>query len=126
MRFYKITIFLFFQSLGVYGQQGRAEMPVDTIPLGGKQEEVGMTQMEGHDELEAEMMALSDSVSNFLKKPEIVGASSVEYRKLADMHKQFLETLHELRKSEKNSDAMRRGYKQSDELRAKFYSLYHP
>jgi vacuolar-type H+-ATPase subunit I/STV1 len=120
------SLLIFVCHLG-FAQVDRYEMPVDTVPAGGKESQEKKIQMEGQDELVVQMKSLNDSINQYLSESKNHVDRSEELRQrvqsLEDNRKKFSNTLENLEKSEQNSKAMKDGYQQLDELRAQFNTL---
>lgn len=49
-----------------FAQQGRHELPLDTVPIGGEEQKIKEEKMEAHDQLTADLISVRDSISNRL------------------------------------------------------------
>lgn len=59
-----VVILLIFSAGEALAQQGRHELPIDTISIGGKEQDVKMTHREGYDDLLQRLVHVRDSISD--------------------------------------------------------------
>src|SRR5690606_31165725 len=77
-----------------YSQLGRYEQPIDTISVGGEEQDGKMIQMERQDELRSTLVVLRDSVSAAMKSRPEPGSRKLEeqQRKIDELVKKFAES----------------------------------
>jgi hypothetical protein len=87
-----------------FGQIGRHEQPIDTISIGGKQQERMMTHLEGYEQLLEDLKLLRDSVTNH-QHAENTGTKDFT------THKEKLNKLiAEMEEKDRDEALMREGY----------------
>jgi hypothetical protein len=125
MRLLTSFIIIFLASLNAFSQNGRNELPQDTLPIGGQQQEVKMTQMEAQDQLASELTSLRDSVTNYLAEHK--STTSVQGKAntsaLTKYKTQIDELIDQMKKTEKDEALVKRGYTLLHDTRAEFNSL---
>lgn len=108
----------------LFAQQGRHELPIDTIPIGGKEQEIKMTRLEGYDELLNQLTGVRDSVAAEIdrhKSDSIANdnsAGSVDRAGTLPEYKARLDKLiREMGKKEHDENLMKEGYVLLKEVR---------
>ena len=77
-----------------YSQLGRYEQPIDTMSIGGEEQDDKMMQMERQDQLRSTLVVLRDSVSAAIKSRQQTSPEKfVEHReKIDELIKEFAAT----------------------------------
>ncbi len=91
-------------TVNVFGQLGRYEQPIDTLPIGGDEQENKTLQMERHDELRRTLVALQDSVSAALDDKSL---SARQNTLLAEQQEKIGELISEFTKTEREVSLMK-------------------
>jgi hypothetical protein len=98
MRFIVVLCLLIISGC-LYGQVGRHEEPVDTIPIGGDIQENKMTQMESQDDLRKLLIQLRDSV-------DMISPAT----RATDRKRQLDQMISGLERTERSPGLMKKGY----------------
>lgn len=96
-----------------YAQEGRAELQIDSISIGGKAQEHAEDQMQGQDELRAELIALRDSVSSALSDNRYKSSHAT----LKAQKEELNEVIQSLTNTERNAPAIKSGYALRNRIR---------
>ena len=119
-----LWFFLFLMSNVVCAQQGRHELPIDTISIGGKEQDIKMTRLEGYEELLSDLTEVRDSIaSNAGTKDDSVSGHSTETASPDNAPSNYLSRLNdlirEMRREDNDENLMKQGYTLLDEIRKK-------
>ncbi len=117
-----VAILFTFSMSGVFAQQGRHEMPIDTISIGGKEQDVKMTHLEGYEELLTQLTEVRDSISNVRdSQNQNIGQNqsgdNPANESLSGYEEQLDDLINEMKKKEKDELLMRRGFSLLDDIR---------
>ena len=106
----------------VCAQQGRHELPIDTISIGGKEQDLKMTHLEGYKELLSDLTEVRDSIASIAGTgDDRVSRESVDRDKHApsDYLTRLDDLIREMTRKESDEDLMKQGYALLDEIRKK-------
>ena len=111
---------LFLVTNMVCAQQGRHELPIDTISIGGKQQDRKMTHLEGYKELLSDLTEVRDSIASIAgTSDDRVSRESVDRDKHepSDYLTRLDDLIREMTRKESDEDLMKQGYALLDEIR---------
>ena len=125
MKLISIILLLLTTTLA-FAQQGRHELPIDTISIGGKEQDMKMTRLEGYDELLEQLVAVRDSIAGVdearneepLSESQPDEAASDSTRPSSDLEK-LNHLITQMKKSESDENLMKEGYVLLDKIRDK-------
>ncbi len=120
-----VALLLIFIASISFAQVGRYEQPVDTLPIGGKTQEIRESQMQGQDELMNQLVALRDSVSS-LQPKHSASANADSKVSLEDRKIQLDQIIKGLNKTQSSPELMKKGYSLLDEIRREIRPFYSP
>lgn len=112
-------------------QQGRHELPIDTIPIGGEEQRVKMTRMRTSEELENDLISLRDSIASFTdrvtdvsgKRRSNESASNNHRVRLNAMQKKLNTYIKQLKASDKTDAIEQNVYDGLHEVRKEFKEI---
>ena len=105
-----ILFFIVFQlSNSCYAQQGRHELPSDTVPIGGREQKVKEQTMEAHDQLTADLTSVRDSIKLKLVSYSASEMKSVEGKTLQSTKRELDRMIARLKRTDRDPDLMRVG-----------------
>ena len=112
-----IVILSFLTVTSTFAQQGRHELPLDTVPIGGKEQQVKEEKMEAHDQLASELTSLRDSIVTILKAAPTGNITNQKRQSLEVKKTELDHLIKEFKKTERNSDLLEKGQAALDETR---------
>jgi hypothetical protein len=116
-------LFVFIINLAC-AQQGRHELPIDTISIGGEEQERKMTHLKGYDELLTQLTQVRDSIAGAAGVHDMESLSrenSDRNANIDELPSDYLSRLDELigemEKKEGDKNLMNQGYDLLDRIR---------
>lgn len=115
-----VVILLIFSAGEALSQQGRHELPIDTISIGGKEQEVKMTHRQGYDDLLERLIHVRDSISNASSERENnhdQSSTGPASERLSAYKERLDNLIAEMEAKEKDEKLMKQGFSLLDDIR---------
>jgi len=89
-------------------QEGRHELPLDTVPIGGDEQKMKEEKMEAHDQLTTDLVNLRDSISAKLSSASSQ-ANAMQNETLRKKKSELDELIKAMKRTDRDAQLMRKG-----------------